>query len=105
MADANTTPAKPVSKPRVLIGVVTAANNAKTRRVEVAYREQHPKYGKFIKKRTVCYAHDEKNEAGLGDTVEIVESRPLSKRKRWVVEEIVAKARVREDDTLPAAQV
>jgi small subunit ribosomal protein S17 len=92
MADTNTTPAKPASKPRVLIGVVTAANNAKTRRVEVAYREQHPKYGKFIKKRTVCYAHDENNEAGLGDTVEIVESRPLSRTKRWRLVKVTVKA-------------
>jgi small subunit ribosomal protein S17 len=98
MADnANTTtpaadaPAK-TTGPRHVVGVVTRDRNAKTRRVEVETREQHPKYGKFIKKRTVCYAHDENNESHLGDTVEIVESRPLSATKRWRLVRIVTKA-------------
>nr|WP_218575478.1 30S ribosomal protein S17 [Limnoglobus roseus] len=75
-----------------MVGIVTRDKNDKTRRVEVARRVQHPKYGKFIKKRTVCYAHDEKNESHLGDTVEIVESRPLSKLKRWSLIRVVTKA-------------
>jgi small subunit ribosomal protein S17 len=65
---------------------------AKTRRVEVERLVRHPKYGKFVKRRTVCYVHDEKNESHLGDTVEIVESRPLSKTKRWNLVKIVKKA-------------
>jgi small subunit ribosomal protein S17 len=92
MAENTTTPAAPKTGTRVLIGVVTKANNAKTRRVEVAYREQHPKYGKFVKKRTVCYVHDENNDSHLGDTVEIVESRPLSKLKRWRLVQVTIKA-------------
>jgi small subunit ribosomal protein S17 len=78
--------------PRLLTGIVTGDKTAKTRRVEVSRRVQHPKYGKFIKQRTVCYAHDENNESHLGDTVEIQESRPLSKMKRWRLTRVVTKA-------------
>src|SRR5262245_66137268 len=78
--------------PRLLTGIVTRDKTAKTRRVEVQRRIQHAKYGKFIKQRTVCYVHDEKNESHLGDTVEIRESRPLSKLKRWQLVRIVTKA-------------
>jgi small subunit ribosomal protein S17 len=53
---------------------------------------RHARYGKFVKRRTVCYTHDEKNESHLGDTVEILESRPLSKSKRWTLQRIVTKA-------------
>jgi small subunit ribosomal protein S17 len=77
---------------RILLGIVTRDKMAKTRRVEVERLVRHPKYGKFVKRRTVCYAHDEKNESHLGDTVEIVESRPLSKTKRWELVKIVKKA-------------
>src|SRR6266567_253255 len=77
---------------RVLEGIVTRDKMSKTRRVEVERLVRHPKYGKFVKRRTVCYAHDEKNESHLGDTVEIVESRPLSKTKRWELVKIVKKA-------------
>ena len=68
---------------RILEGIVTRDKMAKTRRVEVERLVRHAKYGKYVKRRTVCYAHDEKNESHLGDTVEIIESRPLSKLKRW----------------------
>ena len=78
--------------PRILLGVVTGDKTSKTRRVEVSRRVQHAKYGKFIKQRTVCYAHDEANESHLGDTVEIRESRPLSKLKRWMLVKVVTKA-------------
>lgn len=77
---------------RTLQGVVTGDKTAKTRRVEVSRRVQHPKYGKFIKQRTVCYVHDETNESRLGDVVEIRESRPLSKTKRWVLVRVAIKA-------------
>jgi small subunit ribosomal protein S17 len=90
----NTPPAEkaPGPGPRKLVGIVTRDKNDKTRRVEVARRERHPKYGKFIKKRTVCFTHDEKNDSHLGDTVEIVESRPLSKTKRWSLVRVITRA-------------
>src|SRR5438132_14028039 len=77
---------------RTLVGIVTRDKTAKTRRVEVERLVRHPKYGKFIKQRTVCYVHDEKNESHPGDTVEIIESRPLSKLKRWNLVRIVTRA-------------
>ncbi|MBA4186748.1 MAG: 30S ribosomal protein S17 [Planctomycetaceae bacterium] len=95
MAGTTNTPAKAEVKTtarRVLEGIVTRDKMAKTRRVEVERLVRHARYGKFVKRRTVCYAHDEKNESHLGDTVEIVESRPLSKLKRWNLVKIVKKA-------------
>jgi small subunit ribosomal protein S17 len=80
---------------RVVTGVVTRDKNAKTRRVEVERLVRHPKYGKYVKQRTICYAHDEANESHLGDTVEIMESRPLSRTKRWRLVRVVAKAPTR----------
>src|SRR5882724_5400796 len=77
---------------RPLEGVVTRDKMSKTRRVEVERLVRHPKYGKFVKRRTVCYVHDENNESHLGDTVEIIESRPLSRTKRWMLVRIVTKA-------------
>ncbi|CAN5473268.1 30S ribosomal protein S17 [soil metagenome] len=92
MAEATATEDTKTSGPRLLLGVVTGDKTAKTRRVEVSRRVQHAKYGKYIKQRTVCYAHDENNESHLGDTVEIKESRPLSKTKRWTLVKVVTKA-------------
>src|SRR5438874_7693868 len=94
MADTGKTPAAggKTTGRRVLQGVVTRDKTLKTRRVEVERLVRHPKYGKFVKRRTVCYAHDEKNESHLGDTVEIIESRPLSKLKRWQLVRIVTRA-------------
>ena len=63
----------------------------KTRVVEIPRLVRHPKYGKFVRKRTVCYVHDENNESGYGDTVEIIESRPLSKKKRWQLVKVIEK--------------
>ena len=88
-----TAPAAPTrNERRTLVGIVTRDKTAKTRRVEVSRRVQHPKYGKFIKERTICYVHDEANESHLGDTVEITECRPLSKMKRWRLVRVVTKA-------------
>jgi small subunit ribosomal protein S17 len=75
-----------------LIGVVTTAKMDKTRRVEISRLVKHPQYGKYIKRRTVCYMHDEMNESHVGDTVEIMETRPLSKLKRWRLVRITKKA-------------
>lgn len=88
------TPAKTTGR-RVLQGIVTRDKMNKTRRVEVERLVQHPRYGKYIKRRTICYVHDENNESHLGDTVEIIESRPLSRLKRWRLVRIVKKAPTR----------
>ena len=71
------------------IGVVTTDRMDKTRRVELERLVAHPKYGKLLKRRTVCHAHDENNETHVGDIVEIMETRPLSKLKRWRVVKVV----------------
>ena len=78
---------------RTEVGVVTSDKMNKTRRVEVPRLVKHPRYGKYVRRRTVCHAHDEKNESRAGDTVEIMETRPLSKEKRWRVIRIVEKAK------------
>ena len=91
MADTSTTATRTTGR-RVLEGIVTRDKMSKTRRVEVERLVRHPKYGKFVKRRTVCYVHDEKNDSHLGDTVEIIESRPLSKLKRWELVKVVKKA-------------
>ncbi|QVL30847.1 30S ribosomal protein S17 [Telmatocola sphagniphila] len=77
---------------RTLVGVVTRDKMNKTRRVEIQRLDKHPRYGKYIKRRTVCYVHDEANESHTGDTVEIMESRPLSKLKSWRLVRVVIKA-------------
>jgi small subunit ribosomal protein S17 len=71
------------------VGVVTSDKMNKTRRVEVTTLYPHPKYGKLLKRRTVCHAHDEENATHVGDLVEIMETRPLSKTKRWRVVRVV----------------
>jgi len=75
------------------IGVVTSDKMQKTVVVEVERRIQHPKYGKFVSRRVRYKAHDENNDCGIGDRVRIVETRPLSKDKRWRVVETLEKAR------------
>jgi small subunit ribosomal protein S17 len=94
MADTTTkaTANETTANGRVATGIVTRDKMAKTRRVEIQRLVRHPKYGKYIKQRTVCYAHDETNASALGDTVEIQESRPLSKLKRWTIVRVVTKA-------------
>ncbi len=76
---------------RQLIGVVTSDKMNKSRRVEIGRLVKHPKFGKFIHRRTVCHVHDENNESNLGDTVEIVECPPKSKLKRWDLVRIVSR--------------
>lgn len=75
------------------VGVVVSDGRDKTITVEVGRQTKHPKYNKVVRKSTKFHAHDEKNEAGVGDTVRITETRPLSKTKRWRLEEVVEKAR------------
>lgn len=66
-----------------LIGTVTSRSGDKTVKVTYYYKIPHPLYSKEIKRRTVVHVHDEKNECGVGDKVEIMETRPLSKSKHW----------------------
>ena len=75
------------------IGVVTSNKMTKTITVAVERKVKHPMYGKFLKKTTNFHAHDEKNECSIGDTVKIMESRPLSKTKRWRLVEVVEKVK------------
>ena len=75
------------------IGVVTSNKMEKTITVAVVRKLKHPKYGKFLKKTKKFHAHDEKNECNIGDTVKIMETRPLSATKRWRLVEIVEKAK------------
>lgn len=77
---------------RKLTGIVTRDKNDKTRRVEISRLTKHARYGKYVKTRTVCYVHDEKNESHKGDTVEIAESRPMSRSKRWRLVRVVKRA-------------
>ncbi|NQT12793.1 MAG: 30S ribosomal protein S17 [Planctomycetes bacterium] len=79
---------------QVAVGVVTSDRMAKTRRVEIPRLVRHPKYGKYLRRRTVCYVHDESDQSHQGDTVEIVECRPRSKTKRWELVRVVAKSRL-----------
>ncbi len=74
-------------------GVVTSTKMAKTITVAVERKVKHPIYGKFVKKTTKFHAHDEKDECTVGDVVKIMETRPLSKTKRWRLVEIVEKAK------------
>lgn len=87
-----TAPATIESKQREVVGEVISDKMAKTIVVEVARRVRHPKYMKVVTKYKKFYAHDEKSEAGVGDRVRIVESRPLSKLKRWRLVAVIEKA-------------
>ncbi|MFI4881536.1 MAG: 30S ribosomal protein S17 [Phycisphaerales bacterium JB064] len=71
------------------VGEVATAGRDKTIKVVVAYVARHPKYGKYVRRRTVLHAHDEKNEAKVGDRVEVVPCRPMSKTKTWTLSRIM----------------
>jgi small subunit ribosomal protein S17 len=75
------------------IGIVSSNKMDKTITVAVERKVKHPIYGKFVKKTTKFHAHDEAKTAGIGDTVRIMETRPLSKTKRWRLVEIIEKAK------------
>lgn len=74
-------------------GKVTSNKMQKSITIAIDRKVKHPIYGKFMKKTTQLMAHDEKNEANIGDTVRIAETRPLSKSKRWRLVEIIEKAK------------
>jgi len=75
------------------VGMVVSDKMDKTVVVSIEDNVKHPTYGKIIKRTLKVHAHDEKNECGVGDRVEIMETRPLSKTKRWCVVEIIEKAK------------
>lgn len=78
-------------KRRTETGVVTSDKMNKTRRVEIPRLVKHQRYGKYIRRRTICHVHDEQNESRAGDIVEIMESRPMSKTKHWRLVRVVTK--------------
>ena len=75
------------------MGIVLSNKMDKTITVAVHFKEKHPIYGKFVKKTKKYTAHDENNECNIGDTVRIMETRPLSKTKRWRLVEIVERVK------------
>jgi small subunit ribosomal protein S17 len=89
---------------RTEIGVVITDKTAKTRRVEIPRLVRHPMYGKILRRRTICYVHDENNESQAGDTVEIEESRPTSKMKRWRLLRVIERSREIDMAALKAAR-
>ena len=80
-------------KKKTRIGIVSSDKMDKTITVTVKYKEKHPIYGKFVNKTKKYHAHDEKNECQVGDKVLLMETRPLSKTKRWRLVEIIEKAK------------
>jgi len=74
-------------------GIVFSNKMDKSITVAVKWKEKHPIYGKFVNKTKKYHAHDEKNECNIGDTVRIMETRPLSKLKRWRLTEIIERAK------------
>lgn len=80
-----------MSKPnkKTIIGTVVSDKMDKTVTIEIETRKRHPIYKKFVKKHTKIKAHDEKNEAAMGDLVKVIETRPISKEKTWRIAEIL----------------
>ncbi|MEX0793743.1 MAG: 30S ribosomal protein S17 [Pirellulaceae bacterium] len=89
---------------KVLVGRVTSDKMDKTRRVEIVRHIRHPLYGKYYSRRMACHVHDETNESALGDQVEIIESRPRSKTKRWELVKVIEKSREVDVAALKAAR-
>lgn len=79
-------------EPTSYTGVVGSKSGDKSVRVVMSYLVKHPKYGKILKRRTVAHVHDEKNEAGQGDQVEICKCRPMSKNKNWRLVRVVSRS-------------
>lgn len=81
----------PPKSPR-RVGTVESATRDKTRTVVLPFVSKHPKYGKYVRKRTRLHVHDEKNESKAGDRVEIAECRPISRTKNWILVRVVESA-------------
>src|ERR1700678_1617704 len=101
-----TTPAEPATSRRnEKVGLVVSTKMQKTIVIEVEMRKAHPKYKRVMKSNKKFYAHDELNSARVGDVVRIREARPLSKLKRWSLEEIVRRSSLSQlDETKPVAE-
>jgi small subunit ribosomal protein S17 len=80
------------SKIRTVTGVVSSNSGSKTIQVTIDYKVRHPKYGKYLRRKTRLAVHDERNQCGAGDVVEIAECRPYSKTKSWRVVRVLQKA-------------
>jgi len=104
MSTAATTPERKRNR-RVEVGIVDRATMDKTRRVRIEFQVRHPKYGKFIKRRSFITVHDENNESAVGDQVQIMPCRPMSKTKQWKILKVIARAvgEVRLHDETPAS--
>ena len=89
--EASKAPQSPMHRRKELVGVVTSAKMQKTIVVRVTRRIQHSLYDRYLKVSKKFYAHDEKGDAQLGDTVRIVETRPMSKLKRWRLAEVMSR--------------
>ncbi len=85
-------PSQTRNKRKIITGTVTSRSGQKSVKVTYAYKISHPRYIKQINRRTVVHAHDENNECSLGDQVEIMETRPMSKLKRWRINRIISKS-------------
>lgn len=79
-------------KIKTVTGVVVSESGSKSVKVAIDYKVKHPKYGKYVKRRTKFGVHDEHNQAGVGDVVEVAECRPRSKSKSWRLVKVVQKA-------------
>ena len=92
MTTATAQPQIEARKPRNrVIGMVTSDKVSKTRKVVVEYLARHAKYNKYVKRQTVLHVHDEKNESRVGDRVEVMSCRPISKMKNWRLVRVVTK--------------
>jgi len=101
---ASTAPATTAGRRNEKVGNVVSTKMQKTIVVEVEMRKAHPKYKRIVKSNKKFYAHDEQNSARVGDVVRIRESRPLSKLKRWALEEIVRRSSLNQiEDVAPVA--
>jgi small subunit ribosomal protein S17 len=87
------TPQELVARRKVRQGIVVSAARDKTVTVQIAGQTSHPMYKKTMRRTTKLHVHDESNEAGVGDLVRIIETRPLSKQKRWRLAEIIERAK------------
>jgi small subunit ribosomal protein S17 len=85
------TPAQRAQR-KTLVGFITSRSGDKSVKVTIAYKVPHPRYHKVVKRQTILHVHDEKNETKVGDKVEVMETRPLSRLKRWRVVSVIEHA-------------
>lgn len=90
---------------KILIGFVTSRSGEKSIKVTIPYKTPHPLYHKIVNRQTVVHVHDEKNETHVGDKVEIMETRPLSRLKRWRIISVVERAVGTTDQAITEADV